>query len=309
MIRQALADLARNESVGGLLARTPVTRGAVSRLVAGEDLGDAIGTAARLADEGFRTALERTSSPEPDRDAADEAATAYADLVDAVAAGGLSASAEVVIVPETVGVGAGAAGIDARRLLDEVARRAVDRRVDLWLGFGPQTDVDASLALAENAWAAGVPLGITLPAARRRTESDCQRLRGQRIRIVKGTVHGPRTESFQQAAEIDKAFVRCARRLLAGAGHASFATHDPRLVEIVQTLAARSGRPPGDYELVFFMGRQEGLQRSLAAEGEQVRVYVPYGTGWFERLVAGLAEQPNSLASAVRSLLPGGPVG
>jgi proline dehydrogenase len=303
MIRHALADLARNESLGGLLARTPVTREVVARLVAGEGLAEAIGTAARLADEGMRTALERTSSPTPDDDEAAETAAAYLDLVGQVAADGLTASAEVVILPEAVGVGPSQSS--ARRLLAEVAGRAGEQGVDLWLGHGPNTDVEASLALAEESWDAGVRIGVTLPAARRRTESDCARLSGRPVRIVKGTVAGPRSESFQQAAEIDKAFVRCARRLLGGTGFASFATHDPRLVEIVQALAARAGRTAGTYELVFFMGRQEGLQQSLAASGEQVRVYVPYGSRWFERLVAGLAEQPNSLASAVRSLLPG----
>jgi len=55
---------------------------------------------------------------------------------------------------------------------------------------------------------------------------------------------------------------------------------------------------------VLFMGRQESEQQRLAAAGDRVRVYVPYGPQWFERLVAGLAEQPSGVVSAVRSLLP-----
>ena len=53
------------------------------------------------------------------------------------------------------------------------------------------------------------------------------------------------------------------------------------------------------------MGRLEGAQERLAASGHRVRVYVPYGPDWFARLVGGLAEQPSTIAAAVRSLLPG----
>ena len=55
----------------------------------------------------------------------------------------------------------------------------------------------------------------------------------------------------------------------------------------------------------MFLGRQEGAQERLLAAGERVRVYVPYGPDWFERLVGGLAEEPGTVTAALRSLLPG----
>ena len=145
----------------------------------------------------------------------------------------------------------------------------------------------------------------SLPAALRRTEADCARLAHRRIRLVKGAYRGDPGAAHSQPIEIDKAFVRCAKRLLAGDGEPSFATHDSRLVEIVQSLSRRYERPRHTYEFAFFMGRQEGAQERLLADGERVRVYIPYGPDWFERLVGGLAEQPSSIAAAMRSLLPG----
>lgn len=302
MIREALSGLAHNESVGGVIARTPIARDALARLVAGEDVGDAVATAARLADDGCWTCLERVTSPEPDPDDATNAAAACQELIDAVATADLAASCEVAVLPETLGLTHDVEGTGDR--LRALASRAAAVGVEVRLGFGPTTDVEASLELAEALWSDGFDVAITLPAARRRTETDCERLGGRRVRLVKGTSTGPSGEYHRQPAEIDKAFVRCARRLLAGARLPSFATHDARLVEIVEALAARSGRPEGTYEFTFFMGRQEGLSRRLAESGHRVRIYVPYGPGWFERLVAGLAEQPSGLVAAVRSLLP-----
>ena len=43
-------------------------------------------------------------------------------------------------------------------------------------------------------------------------------------------------------------------------------------------------------------------QERLAAEGEQMRVYVPYGIEWYGYLVRRLAERPANLALLARSL-------
>jgi proline dehydrogenase len=146
---------------------------------------------------------------------------------------------------------------------------------------------------------------MTLQACMLRTEDDCRRYSGRRVRLVKGAHRGVAGVAFSQPLEVDKAFVRCGKILLAGTGEPSFATHDPHLIEILESLALRYGRPKHSYEFALYMGRLEAAQERLAANGERVRVYVPYGPDWFERLVGGLAEQPTTIVGAVRSLLPG----
>jgi len=46
------------------------------------------------------------------------------------------------------------------------------------------------------------------------------------------------------------------------------------------------------YEFQMLYGIRGDLQRSLVAEGEPVRVYVPYGTQWYPYLTRRLAERP-----------------
>ena len=50
-------------------------------------------------------------------------------------------------------------------------------------------------------------------------------------------------------------------------------------------------------------GVRPAAQRALAAEGETVRVYLPYGTEWFGYFMRRLAERPANLAFFARSLL------
>jgi proline dehydrogenase len=44
-------------------------------------------------------------------------------------------------------------------------------------------------------------------------------------------------------------------------------------------------------------------QTALAAEGEQLRVYLPYGTEWFGYFMRRLAERPANVGFFLRSLV------
>ena len=305
MIREALAAVARNESVGGFLGRAPIAKDVVKRVVGGETAESALAVAAGLADRGLFVSLERATPRLTEPDDADAVAAEYAALVDGIASSGLAGVCEVAVLPEALGLMVDADPMSALLRGTRLAAHAQEQGVALMLGMGPATDTTVSLMWADQFHADGLQVGVTLPAALRRTEADCGRLAGRRVRVVKGVRGGDPALVFGQPIEIDKAFVRCAKVLLRGDGDPSFATHDPRLIEIVQSLVGRYGRPRQSYEFALFMGRLEGAQERLLAEGERVRVYVPYGPEWFERLVAGLAEQPSTVAAALRSMLPG----
>ena len=87
----------------------------------------------------------------------------------------------------------------------------------------------------------------------------------------------------------------------------SFATHDARLIEIVESLAGRYGRArqTRTSSPSSWAGRR-APRSGCSADGERVRVYVPYGPDWFERLVGGLAEQPGTVTAAAAVAAAGG---
>ena len=69
------------------------------------------------------------------------------------------------------------------------------------------------------------------------------------------------------------------------------------------SLASRHGRQRGGYEYQLLYGIRPEEQRRLAADGETVRVYVPYGTEWYGYLMRRLAERPQNLSFFVKSLV------
>jgi len=299
VIRGALSSLARNESLGGLLNRTPIARTVVKRVVGGDSVGDAIAVSAELADIGRWISLERSAPPATDDDQAQAILADYVMLVDQIGAAGLAGVAEVSVFPESL------AADGSFDRLTTLCRHATGAGVAVMVGMGPAEHVQATLDAVADLQDDALHVGATIQASLLRSEADCERFADRRVRLVKGGRREPAGVAHDQPIETDKAFVRCAKSLLAGGGAPSFATHDARLLDILEALTARMGRPKQTYEYAFYLGRLDGAQDRLAAAGERVRVYVPYGPDWFERLVGGLAEQPTSIAGAVRSLLPG----
>ena len=295
MIREALAGVARQPGLGAVLTRTPVARGLVDRLVGGDSAESAVAVAAQWSDEGFWTALEWSGPPA-------DGPQALGDQVRAMAEGGVASTCELALVPERLATDDPEGDL---AVLDAIRRKARAAGIDVVLGASPEAVLDRHLELAERWASMGLPVRVTIPAADRRAESICRGLGEQRARLVKGTRAGASGSGYRQPIEVDKSFIRCAKALLRDGADPSFSTHDGRLLEMLEVAAGRAGCEPGDYELAFFLGRQERTAERLMREGHRVRLYIPYGPDWYERLMGGLAEQSSSLGAAVRSLLPG----
>lgn len=298
MIRRALHRLAEQAATGPSLLRAPVTP-LLERFAAGDQLDQAVATALELTDEGYRVSVERsTSLMHP---AADPAAV-IGDLhaaIDALADAGIGAACEVIVFPHAIGVEKDAE--QAAEYVRALIAAASPRGIDVMLGAGPPESVTAALELVRGIRDEGLPLGITLQAALRRTESDCAAFADGTVRLVKGAYHVSGGSVFTSAAEVDKSFVRCVKVLLATSATISLATHDERLIRVVSALVA--GYPDRHVELAFFLGRHTALQERALVQGWPVRVYVPFGPEWFTRLVDAFAERPATVVSALRSIV------
>jgi hypothetical protein len=113
-------------------------------------------------------------------------------------------------------------------------------------------------------------------AALRQTESDCRSAQELRIQLSAGMARRGERDFYPSSIEVDKAYVRCAKALLRDSPSPAFATADDRLIEILQALALRLGRAPGEYEFCLPLGRGDNRQRSLRDAGEKVRIAIAF---------------------------------
>jgi len=291
--------LSRSERVKGLVTTLPVSSGVVARYVPGENSESAVEVVATLSGDGLEASLDFLGEDTTDRAQADRTVAAYLEVLEALAGRGLSKRAEVSVKLSAVGQGLpdgdALALAGARAICEAAAAAGTTVTVDT----EDHATTDATLATvvalrADFPWVAAV-----LQSQLRRTEGDCRDLAGpcSRVRLCKGAYDEPDSVAFTDRADVDRSYVRCLKILFAGEGLPLVATHDPRLVAIAQHL----GRDH-PYELQMLYGVRPGAQVDLAAAGERMRVYVPYGTQWYGYFMRRLAERPANVAFFLRAL-------
>jgi proline dehydrogenase len=96
-----------------------------------------------------------------------------------------------------------------------------------------------------------------------------------------------------------------AEALLQRGTYPAIATHDPRVVDAVRAFAAGHGIGKERFEFQMLYGVRPELQRELAREGYNVRVYVPFGTHWAGYFYRRITERKENALFALRSLVAG----
>jgi proline dehydrogenase len=137
-----------------------------------------------------------------------------------------------------------------------------------------------------------------------RSADDCRDLAdsGARVRLCKGAYREPETVACRRRVDVDRAYLRCLRILMHGAGSPLVASHDPVMLAAAADLATITGRRPGDVEYQMLYGIRADEQLRLADRGDFVRVYLPYGRQWYGYLMRRLAERPANLTFFLRAL-------
>nr|WP_090857494.1 proline dehydrogenase family protein [Nocardioides lianchengensis] len=306
MLRQPILLLARSHRVKSLVSTLPVSAGIVTGYVPGETTEAAVAATGRLAADGLRATLDHLGEDTLDSDQADATTEAYVVLLRELAAAGLTPGAEVSVKLSAIGqalpdIGPKVALENART----ICRAARNAGTTVTLDMEDHTTTDSTLAILRELRKDFPETGAVLQAYLRRTEADCRALsyEGSRVRLCKGAYSEPESVAFTDRLDVDKSYVRCLKVLLAGRGYPMIATHDPRMVEIASSLASRFSRAPGSYEFQMLYGIRPEEQKRLAAAGETVRVYVPYGAEWYGYLMRRLAERPQNLSFFARSLI------
>jgi len=307
VLRRVLLAAAASQRVRDLITTAPLTRDVVNRFVAGESAADALAVTERLVGQGLSVTLDYLGEDTGDPEQAAAVAGEYVAVLELLDAAGLTVGgrAEVSVKPTAVGLGLPEHG--EKTAAENIARICAAARAagtTVTVDMEDQARIEATLRLVSELRADFGDLGCVIQSYLRRSPGDCQALAvaGSRVRLCKGAYRAPDGFALAARSEVDRNFARCMRILLDGDGYPMLATHDPRLVAIAKSRAATSGRDPGSFEYQMLYGIRPDEQAALAAEGAQVRVYVPYGSDWYAYFMRRLAERPANLVFFLRAL-------
>lgn len=306
--RPAILAASRSDRLRSTAERMPVTRAVVHRFVPGESLDDVLGPVALLRDSQRLVSIDYLGEDVTDQATAQATVHAYLDLLDALARRGEAADGprplEVSLKLSALGQ---ALPRDGDRIAFEnahtICTRAAEAGVWVTVDAEDHTTTESTLSIVRDLRADFPWLGTVLQAYLRRTAADCTDLADTRIRLCKGAYDEPASVAYRDAADVTDSYLRCLRILMAGTGYPMVASHDPQVIGAVPALVREFDRGVDDFEHQMLYGIRDDEQRRLAGAGNQVRVYVPFGTQWYGYFVRRLAERPANLAFFLRALV------
>jgi len=308
VLRRVMMAVSASDRIRDVMITAPVARDVVARFVAGATQDDALRVTKELLGQGLLVTLdhlgEHTTDPEQAAAAADE----YIRLLGRLADEGHARAgrAEVSVKPTAVGLGLKDHGEKtARENITRIAAAAAAAGTTVTMDMEDQHLVEPTVRMLHELRKDFPDLGCVIQSYLRRSAADCAALSvaGSRVRLCKGAYDAAEEVAYTGRAEVDRSYVRCLRALLAGSGYPMLATHDPRLIEIIQAQTILAGLPADGFEYQMLYGIRPAEQRRLANQGSRVRVYVPYGSDWYGYLTRRLVERPANLTFFLRSLI------
>jgi proline dehydrogenase len=309
--RPAILAASRSRRLRSTAERWPITRRVVHRFVPGESLDDVMGSIEALRESSRMVSIDYLGEDVTDADTANSTVDAYLWLLDAL--GRRLDAAPEGVRPLEVSLKLSALGQALPRDGEKIALEnahaicTAAKRAGVWVTVDAEdhTTTDSTLSIVRELRADFDWLGTVLQAYLRRTHADCSEFAasGARIRLCKGAYDEPASVAYRDRDDVTDSYLRCLRVLMAGTGYPMIASHDPVVIEAVPDLARETGRRIGDFEYQMLYGIRDPEQRRLAAAGDAVRVYVPFGTRWYGYLVRRLAERPANLTFFLRALV------
>mgnify|MGYP003382725871 CR=1 FL=1 len=271
-----------------------------SRFIAGESVDQAIGVAQTLNRAGMSVALDFLGESVSDAREAADARDHILELIEQIHLSGVDAYISVKLSQLGLKIDENLALANMRALLEAAQRHNIRVRIDMEESALVNITLDIYRTLRHGEGFDNV--GVVIQSCLYRSEDDVRALidEGAWVRLVKGAYKEPASVAYVAKSEVDAAFVRLTEAMLSPEAHAkgaflSVASHDDAMIEAALDFARLHQISPRDFEFQMLYGIRRERQRALAAQGWQMRIYVPYGTAWYPYFMRRLAERPANL--------------
>lgn len=265
----------------------PVVQRLSSRYIAGPTIDDAIRVVKRLNAKGKLATVDVLGEEISSADEARALAGQYHDVLARIDEEHLDANVSVKLTGFGLELDADLCRENLEAIVLDAAARGNFVRIDM----EDSTTTDRTLALYRELRRAGHEnVGVVLQSYLRRTVDDLDGLAN--VRLCKGIYVEPPEIAYREYDAVRANFVRCLEALVAQGSYVGIATHDEHLIVEALRIVSAAGLARDRYEFQMLLGVRPDRADELVAQGHTLRVYVPYGTQWYEYSVRRLQENP-----------------
>jgi proline dehydrogenase len=265
----------------------PVVRRVSSRYIAGPTLDDAVRVVRTLNRGGKMATIDVLGEEITNADESRAIARRYGDVLARIDGDRLDSTISVKLTALGLELDPDLCRENLEALLEDAAARGNFVRIDM----EDSSTTDDTLSLYHDLRADGHEnVGVVLQAYLRRTPEDIDGL--DNVRLCKGIYLEPPTIAYREDEAVRANFVRCLEKLLDNGAFVGIATHDEELIECALRMIRERNLARSDYEFQMLLGVREDRADQLVREGHRLRVYVPFGTHWYEYSLRRLQENP-----------------
>jgi proline dehydrogenase len=276
----------------------PIVQRLSSRYIAGPTIDDAMRVVGRLNAKGKLATVDVLGEEITSADEARAIAGQYHDVLARLDEEHLEGNISVKLTALGLDLDLGLCRENLEAVVIDAAARDRFVRIDM----EDSSTTDRTLALHRALRESGHEnVGVVLQAYLRRTLEDVAGL--ENVRICKGIYLEPAEIALQEFDEVRTSYVRSLEALVGQGTYVAIATHDEYLIGEALRIVREAALPPDGYEFQMLLGVRPDRADELVAAGHKLRVYVPYGTQWYEYSVRRLQENPTIAGYVATDLL------
>jgi proline dehydrogenase len=303
--RNALLWLSQREGLKDFATRFAPFKKLTTRFVAGDTIEEVIPFIRQLNSENCTASFDHLNESVGSEAEAEQEVTEYLNILAQIDEQRIRSNVSIKLTQFGLGIDPELAYRNARQVVEDAHRRGNFVRVDMEGSDVTQATIDIFKRLRAEFGLNDV--GIVLQSYLYRTYADAQELvkLPARIRICKGAYNEPPEVAFPEKKDVDANYVKVMQLLLSSGIYHGIATHDPKMIDATIDFAKREGIGKEKYEFQMLYGVRRDLQRQLARDGFNVRIYVPYGKHWYPYFMRRLAERPANVWFVMKNLAKG----
>ena len=303
--RNALLWLSQREGLKDFATSFGPFKKLTTRFVAGDTIDEVVPLIRQLNTENCTASFDHLNESVGSADEAEHEVKEYLDILAKIDESRIRSNVSIKLTQFGLGIDPELAYRNARRVVEEAHQRGNFVRVDMEGSDVTQATIDIFKRLRAEFGLNDV--GIVLQSYLYRTYEDAQELvkLPARIRICKGAYNEPPEVAFPDKKDVDANYVKVMQLLLASGTYHGIATHDPKMIDATIDFARREGIGKEKFEFQMLYGVRRDLQRQLARDGFNVRIYVPYGKHWYPYFMRRLAERPANVWFVLKNLAKG----
>lgn len=274
------------------------------RFVAGETIEGAVEATGALNEKRIHVTLDILGENVTNEAEATALADGYIGLLDEIALRKLDANVSIKLTM----MGLEISDAFCRANVERILRKAEDYgnfvRVDMEGSAYTQRTLDLFYDMYR---AHPGNVGIVLQSYLYRTEKDVEDAikAGCRVRLCKGAYKEPKEVAYPRKDDVNAAYVKLMKRLLQAGNYPGIATHDLKIVSDALEYVREQGINPDRFEFQMLYGIRRDVQAKLAADGYNMRVYVPYGTAWFPYFYRRMRERKENVLFVLKHMFSG----